>query len=85
MWIRDSATDCPLESEVRFGRGDFLLDRAERHPDRLFIGYETKTKATRLMLARVARLAAMEREGEGERGRQGEGERVAPRPSLSSS
>ena len=75
------ASDCPLEIEVGFGRGDFLLDRAERHPDRLFIGYETKTKATRLMLARVERLAAMEREGEGERGRQGEGERVAPRPS----
>lgn len=47
----------PLEIEIGFGRGDFLLDRAQRHPDRLFIGYETKTKATRLMLTRIERLA----------------------------
>lgn len=45
----------PLEVEIGFGRGDFLLDRAQRHPDRFFIGYETKTKATRLMLARIER------------------------------
>lgn len=43
----------PLEIEIGFGRGDFLLDRAERHPERLFIGYETKTKATRLFLKRM--------------------------------
>ncbi|MCB0137518.1 MAG: hypothetical protein KDD75_20615, partial [Caldilineaceae bacterium] len=36
------ASDRPLEIEIGFGRGDFLLDRAQRHPDRLFIGYETK-------------------------------------------
>ena len=75
-------SDLPLEIEVGFGRGDFLLDRAQRHPDRLFIGYETKTKATRLMLARVERLA-VERGGEGETGKGGEraGEGAAPRPS----
>jgi tRNA (guanine-N7-)-methyltransferase len=49
-------SDLPLEVEVGYGRGDFLLDRATRHPDRLFIGYEVKTKATRLALARVERL-----------------------------
>lgn len=48
-------SDQPLEIEIGFGRGDFLLDRALRHPDRLFIGYETKTKATRLMLRRIER------------------------------
>lgn len=52
------ATDCPLEIEIGFGRGDFLLDRAQRHPERLFIGYETKIKATRLMLARIERMTA---------------------------
>lgn len=51
------AADRPLEIEIGFGRGDFLLDRAQRHPERLFIGYETKIKATRLMLARIERLA----------------------------
>ena len=50
------ASPQPLEVEIGFGRGDFLLDRAARFPDRLFIGYETKTKATRLFLDRLARL-----------------------------
>lgn len=45
----------PLEIEIGFGRGDFLLDRAERHPNRAYLGYETKTKATRLFLARIER------------------------------
>ena len=45
----------PLEVEIGFGRGDFLLDQARRHPQTLYIGYETKTKATRLCLERVAR------------------------------
>lgn len=49
------ATATPLEIEIGFGRGDFLLDRARRHPHRLFVGYETKTKATRLCLDRIER------------------------------
>lgn len=52
------ASPAPLEIEIGFGRGDFLLDRAQQRPERLFIGYETKIKATRLMLARVAQLLA---------------------------
>jgi len=47
----------PLEIEIGYGRGDFLLDRARRFPERLFVGYEIKTKATRLFLARIARAA----------------------------
>src|SRR5262245_29005566 len=50
------ASDRWLEVEIGFGRGDFLLDRAHRHPDRLFVGYETKTKATRLCLQQLQRL-----------------------------
>ncbi len=49
------ASERPLEMEIGFGRGDFLLDRAARHPASLFLGYESKTKATRLALARVER------------------------------
>lgn len=49
-------SDRPLEIEIGFGRGDFLLDRAQRYPETLFIGYETKTKATRLCLERIKRL-----------------------------
>jgi tRNA (guanine-N7-)-methyltransferase len=49
------ASDRPVEVEIGFGRGDFLLDRSQRHPDTLLIGYETKIKATRLMLQRIDR------------------------------
>lgn len=45
-----------LEIEIGFGRGDFLLDRSVRHPERLFVGYEVKTKAVRLYLPRIERL-----------------------------
>lgn len=47
----------PLEIEIGFGRGDFLLDRARRHPQTLFAGYETRNKATRLCLLRSAQMA----------------------------
>lgn len=50
------ASGAPLEVEIGFGRGDFLLDRAQRHPDRLFLGYETHSKATRLALERTLNL-----------------------------
>lgn len=46
----------PWEIEIGFGRGDFLLDRARRHPAIVFLGYETKSKATRLMLERLERI-----------------------------
>lgn len=51
------ASSRAVEVEIGFGRGDFLLDRARRHPDTLFLGYETKTKAVRLFLSRIARFA----------------------------
>ncbi|MEM7130166.1 MAG: tRNA (guanosine(46)-N7)-methyltransferase TrmB [Chloroflexota bacterium] len=50
------SSDVPIEIEIGFGRGDFLLDRAERYPARNFLGYEVKTKATRLCLQRVAKM-----------------------------
>lgn len=50
------ATSAPMEVEIGFGRGDFLLDRAARLPDRIFLGYEVKTKAARLALDRSERL-----------------------------
>jgi len=48
-------SDCPLEVEIGYGRGDFILDRARRRPQALFLGYETKIKATRLLLDRIER------------------------------
>ncbi len=55
-WRADLAGDRPLEIEVGFGRGDFILDRANRHPERLFLAYEVKTKAVRLALDRAERM-----------------------------
>ena len=49
------ANDAPLEIEIGYGRGDFLLDRAARFPAALFVGYEIKIKATRLCLDRIER------------------------------
>ena len=45
----------PLEIEIGFGRGDFLLDRAARMAERRFVGFEVRTKAVRLALRRVER------------------------------
>ncbi len=50
---RRTAGAHPLEIEIGFGRGDFLLDRAARMPERWFVGFETKTKAVRLALRRL--------------------------------
>ena len=47
----------PVEVEIGFGRGDFLLHRSATHPATLFLGYDVKTKAVRLMLSRIARFS----------------------------
>lgn len=76
----DLASDRPLEIEIGYGRGDFLLDRAKRYPGRLFIGYEVQPGATRRMLNRVT---GMERKEEGEKGRQWDSATVRQPPNLS--
>jgi tRNA (guanine-N7-)-methyltransferase len=49
------ASPMPVEVEIGFGRGDFLLHRAQHHPDTLLLGYETNHKAARLLMGRVER------------------------------
>lgn len=39
-WDRLFGREGPVEIEVGCGKGRFLLERAERHPDRLFVGLE---------------------------------------------
>lgn len=60
-WRAALASGASLEVEIGYGRGDFLLDRAQRHPDTLFLGYETKHKASRLFLERTERLEHVEK------------------------
>ena len=50
---QEIASTRPLEIEIGFGRGDFLLDRAARMAERRFVGFEVRTKAVRLALRRV--------------------------------
>jgi len=43
----------PIEIEIGFGKGHFLLDRAQKHPDISFIGLETRRKWVGLVTARA--------------------------------
>lgn len=72
------ASPLPLEVEIGYGRGDFLLDRAARRPDLLLIGYETKTKATRLMLERVERAGQRARQQAQQQAQAGQNVALAP-------
>jgi len=45
-----------VELEIGFGRGHFILDRAQAHPDRLIIGLELRRKWVGLALNRAERL-----------------------------
>jgi tRNA (guanine-N7-)-methyltransferase len=50
------APGAPLEIEVGFGRGAFLVERARRNPDTRFLGFEVKTTLVAALSARLARL-----------------------------
>lgn len=58
-WPAVFAPECPepfpLEVEIGFGRGEFLLDRARRAPERAHAGAELSAKRTHKMARRVAR------------------------------
>lgn len=46
----------PLEIEIGSGRGEFILDRAARHPERRFLAFEVKWKLLRRLAERAERL-----------------------------
>lgn len=46
----------PLEVEIGFGRGEFLIERAREAPERAHVGVEVSAKRTFKMARRVARL-----------------------------
>lgn len=53
-WLRQSGT---VEIEIGVGRGDFLLHRVARHPERSFVGFETRTGAAIKVLDRIRQTA----------------------------
>ena len=46
-------TAAPLEIEIGSGPGDFILDRAQKHPGRHFLAFEVKWKLVRDMTLRA--------------------------------
>ncbi len=47
---------CPIEVEIGFGNGDYLIRRATECPEKLFIGIEKKTSLTTKVSKRAASL-----------------------------
>lgn len=43
----------PLEVEIGFGTGEFLLGRASAHPDRRFLGFEVKRELCRSVVQQI--------------------------------
>lgn len=52
-----AATHGPLEVEVGFGKGHFLLDRAEKNPEISVVGLETRRKWVDLVKSRAEKRA----------------------------
>jgi tRNA (guanine-N7-)-methyltransferase len=50
-----SPPEVPVEIEIGFGKGRFLLAEAERHPERFFIGIESAAEYYRLLRHRATR------------------------------
>jgi tRNA (guanine-N7-)-methyltransferase len=44
----------PLEVEIGFGNGEFLLGRAAAHPERRFLGFEVKRELCRAVAGEIA-------------------------------
>jgi tRNA (guanine-N7-)-methyltransferase len=55
IFAPDLAPPLRLVVEIGFGRGEFLLDLAERHPDTALVGVERSWKRTHKMARRLAR------------------------------
>ena len=54
--LRERGVPRPLVVEIGFGRGEFLLDLAQREPEQHFLGVELSWKRTLKMARRLARL-----------------------------
>lgn len=55
VFAPDVREPLPLVVDVGYGRGEFLLDLATRHPDRAFVGIEVSFKRSLKMARRLAR------------------------------
>ena len=55
VFASDVARPLPLVVEIGFGRGEFLMDLAQRHPEQAYVGIEVSFKRTLKMARRLAR------------------------------
>ena len=55
LFAPDVEKPLPLVVELGFGRGEFLMDLAERHPEQAFVAVEVSFKRTLKMARRLAR------------------------------
>lgn len=54
-WPRRFGREAPLELEIGFGNGDYLVRRAQAHPERDFVGVELEWSSVRRALRKIAR------------------------------
>lgn len=53
-WARQFGREAPLEVEIGFGNGSYLVRRARAHPERDFVGIEVEWPSVRRALRRTA-------------------------------
>ena len=58
-WPAQFGRRTPLELEIGFGNGEFLVRQAQAHPDRNFIGIEPEWASIARALGRIARSAVI--------------------------
>ena len=54
-WQQRFGREAPLELEIGFGNGDYLVRRAQAHPERDFVGVELEWPSVRRALRKIAR------------------------------
>lgn len=53
--LRELGQDCEIELDIGFGRGHFIIDRAEARPEALILGLEMRRKWVGVVSDRAAR------------------------------
>jgi tRNA (guanine-N7-)-methyltransferase len=53
-WARLFGRVAPVELEIGFGSGDYLVARAQQHPERDFVGIELEWEGVQRALRRIA-------------------------------
>jgi tRNA (guanine-N7-)-methyltransferase len=55
-WIHQFGREAPLEVEIGFGNGEFLVRKAQMHPERNFVGLDLEWVSVQRALRKIARI-----------------------------